>query len=115
MSDTGMIRVTASSSPSTPRFCIPATIAVEVDYIDGLTSLESGFHQEWISGTGEGVSFELTAGSGLGSPWLSFSVKREGDGEGRQYRIDTRKLVRVLLDSDEASRKAEAEAESTTT
>lgn len=50
------------------------TVSFEAEKNDGLLFLR----QEWISGTGEGVKFNLDCGAGLGSPSMCLTVEAHG-------------------------------------
>jgi hypothetical protein len=41
---------------------------------DGHAPLFAGFRAEWASGEQDGISYEMSAGAGLGSPYLTYSV-----------------------------------------
>lgn len=41
-------------------------------------SIHAGLRQEWVTATDDGVEAVLTAGAGLGSPYMVLTVSREG-------------------------------------
>jgi hypothetical protein len=42
---------------------------------DGSPTIFAGFRTEWASGEQDGIEYEMAAGAGLGSPYLTYSVK----------------------------------------
>jgi hypothetical protein len=57
--------------------------------------LFAGFRQEWISGVASddsGVTFDLTSGAGLGSPYLTVTLHRNGTLLATEV-VDVRDLV----------------------
>lgn len=56
-------------------------------------TLSMGLRQEWISGEGKpGLSFDLTCGAGLGSPYMILAVTKP-DGEVVREVVDMRPVV----------------------
>lgn len=40
--------------------------------------LACGLHQEWVSASADGVEADMTAGVGLGNPWLQMRIRDKG-------------------------------------
>lgn len=93
----GEIGVSAATAPPRERIVRPFTIELEVEEIGVLDAIECGFQQGWITGEGDGREIELTAGAGVGSRWALVRVK-ERDGTERRVRIDSEKLLMLVLD-----------------
>lgn len=49
-------------------------LPLTVHRTDGTPPLFAGFQTEWASGQQDGFSYEMSAGPGLGSPYLTYSV-----------------------------------------
>lgn len=81
-------------------------LTVTAERKTGWEALEMGFRQEWISGEAEGVEVNLSAGAGLGSPWLILTVK-EGDADTVFEAIDVRPLLQQWANKVRASLKEE--------
>jgi hypothetical protein len=64
------------------------------------STLFAGLRQAWIDGAepDTGMSFDLTCGAGLGSPYLVLSVKL-ADGTKVSETIDIRPLLTAWVDS----------------
>jgi len=102
METTGEMRVTAQSIGPDGKVTRGAVLRsvpleVEAEEIDTLMAIGCGFQQEWISGTGGGFArLEVCCGAGLGSPWMTFTIKRDG-GEERHFRLHGQRLINALL------------------
>lgn len=67
---------------------------VEVPFEEHEHTLQFGLRIEWFSGEANGVKVRLTAGAGVGSPYLIFTQKQ--DGKERNLVLDVRKLQPIL-------------------
>lgn len=53
---------------------IAEPIIVETEVREVESTIPAGFRIEWISGSHEGVDFDLSAGAGVGSKYLTIRV-----------------------------------------
>ena len=73
------------------------------------SGIQHGFRQMWIEGSDDsGLEFTLTAGAGLGSPWLILTVKKDGDDSSEA--IDVRDLLKAWVPEAEARLTAQKDA-----
>lgn len=49
-------------------------VPLTVHRTDGTPPIFAGFRTEWASGEQDGFSYEMSAGSGMRSPYLTYSV-----------------------------------------
>jgi hypothetical protein len=55
------------------------------------------FHQEWISGGDDEVTFDLTCGAGLGSPFIHVSMTEIATGRKIEKHVDIREGLNALI------------------
>jgi hypothetical protein len=60
--------------------------------------IPAGFRQLWSDGTYGDLEFEVSSGAGLGSPWLTLLVKRDGATIAQEV-VNLRELVPAWLDA----------------
>lgn len=60
-----------------------------------MVGMGGGFRQEWLSGEGNGIKFQLDSGAGLGNPLFTLSIQRKG--KSYDYTADIRPMVKNLL------------------
>jgi hypothetical protein len=91
------MRVTATTSGAHERFVRPVDgVQAPFEEIDGLTSIECGLRQLMMDGSGRGYDeLSLSSGAGLGSPWLTVSLRR-GKTE-RLFRLNGQRLLENLI------------------
>ncbi|MEY4081678.1 MAG: hypothetical protein RL430_2108 [Actinomycetota bacterium] len=83
---------------------IARTLSVETHTLPPSTIL--GFRAGWISGDGNGVSFELDSTAGFGGSTLSLTVKFE-DGARVTETIDMREVMPAWVDAIVAEHREE--------
>ena len=73
------------------------------------STIPCGFQVHWFEGESEGVKYDLAAGAGMGSRWLTMHVG------GRSYCVDMsewfEKFLREVIDDEEAATEVRSEAE----
>jgi hypothetical protein len=60
--------------------------------------IAAGLRQHWSDGSYGDLEFEVSSGAGLGSPWLTLLVKRDGKTIAQEV-VDLRDLVPAWLDA----------------
>lgn len=60
-----------------------------------MVGIGGGFRQEWLSGDGNGIKFNLDCGAGLGNPLFTLAVERKG--KSHYYTADIRPMIQKLL------------------
>jgi len=94
----GMVRTTAAVNGRAMTLDPLAQGPLAVTAIRPESTLPCGLRQQWIDGTGEAedgtpVTFDLTCGAGVGSPYLILSV----EGHGSEY-VDMRDVMQGWID-----------------
>jgi hypothetical protein len=81
-------------APKPPKG-VDISVPLKLTEISTMQSIVSGFRINWIEGTAEdGTDISLDVGAGCGSPWGTFTYKK--DGVTRNYRFDARELARQI-------------------
>lgn len=70
-------------------------IKLKVEEISVEESIGCGFKTEHMSGEQDGLKYDLCSGAGLGSPWITATVER--DGVKRYYRVDARSIMTDIV------------------
>lgn len=68
-------------------------LPITVDVREVESTIPCGFSMEWVTGTHDGKEFDISAGAGVGSRWLTISYG------GRYFCMDIEDFLRAFLDS----------------
>lgn len=63
-----------------------------------MTGLGGGFRSEWVSAESETLETGIDSGGGLGSPYVTFWIKREGDEKRQYYIADMRDVLTSFIE-----------------
>lgn len=82
------MRTKKTAGNSQEAFDVPITFSPMI-------GVGGGFRTEWVTGKGHGVEFGLDSGAGVGNPYLTFWIEKNG--KRAYYTSEIRDLVNALV------------------